>query len=105
MQKRCGRLLGRGCMLQSSLAGDESQPCAVTSLGLSGLFLEKKEGGRGMYQGIMERGGDSPPREQSSSPSPSFGAPRCLQESPAMQTNTNYINVVNPKLNFTKATK
>lgn len=92
-------------MHQSSLGGDESQPCAVTSFGLSDLFLEKKEGGRGMYQGITERRGDSSPWEQSSSPLPCFRAPHCLQEPPAMQTNMNYVNIVNPKLNFTKATK
>lgn len=87
-------------MLQSSLGGDESQPCAVISFRLSDLFLEKKEGERGMYQGIAERRGDSSPREQSSSPSLCFRAPRCLQEPPAMQTNMNYVNIVNPKLNF-----
>lgn len=55
-----------------------SQPHAVTSLGLSDLFLEKKEGGRGTYQGIMERRGDSSPWEQSSCPSLGFRAPSTL---------------------------
>lgn len=31
--------------------------------------------------------------------------PRCLQEPPAMQTNMDYINRVNPNLSFMKTTK
>lgn len=43
--------------------------------------------------------------EQSSCPSMGFRTPQSLHEPPAMQANMDYINIVNPKINFIKATK
>lgn len=53
----------------------------------------------------MMRRGVSSLLEQSSCPSMYFRASQSLHEPPAMQANTDYINIVNPKINFIKRTR